>query len=303
MKKQPMKDKLQRFLFEDIDIRGEIVQLDNSWLDILSNHDYPSIIENYLGEMMAATVLLAATLKIDGSLSIQASGNGILNLLITECRNNLTIRAIAKYQQQQLTERLSNNQETIDLKDLLGNGSLIITIEQKNGQRYQGIVAIEGNSIATMLEKHLLQSEQLKTRIVLACTPQQQGNPQTAGLLLQELPHQNEEHQQQWNEVSLLAETLTPDELLSQSSEKMIHLLFNEYDIRQFPAEEVSFECTCSQQKVSNMLLSLDYKEAQEIIHQSEFIEVACEFCHHLYRFDELDINKIFSKTHKPTLH
>jgi len=302
-----MKDKLQRFLFEDKDIRGETVQLDESWTKILSHHEYPPIIQQYLGEMMAATVLLAATLKIEGSLSIQASGNGKINLLITECRNNLSIRAIAKYNKKEFTQdeqqfkQHSNQQaeETADLSTLLAKGSLVITIEQTNGQRYQGIVQIKGNSIATMLENHLLQSEQLKTKIFLASS-----SHKSAGLLLQELPHQDEAiHNEDWNEMSLLADTLTQNEILSLDGKEITYRLFNEYDIRQFDPEPVQFECTCSQEKVSKMLLSLDYQEAKNIIHQSEFIEVACEFCNQQYRFDELDISEIFSEQQKPTLH
>ena len=303
-------DTLRRFLFENQDIRGEIVQLDNSWKEILSHHNYPPLIRHYLGEIMAATVLLAATLKIDGSLSIQANGNGLLNLLVAECRNDLSIRAIAKYNEKKLatlTEEIEKSQidkdnigknKAADLSALLTDGSLVITIEQNKGQRYQGIVAIKGNSIATMLENHLLQSEQLKTKIVLAC-----NENKSAGLLLQELPHQTTEHLQQWEEMSLLADTLSDEELLTLNSEEIIHRLFNQHDVRQFDAQEVKFKCTCSHQKVSNMLLSLDYQEAKDIIHQSEFIEVSCEFCNKMYRFDELDITEIFSHKEKPTYH
>ena len=298
-----MKDNLQRFLFEDCDVRGEIVQLDNSWQEILSNHNYPPLIQQYLGELMAAAVLLAATLKIDGSLSIQASGNGLLNLLIAECRNDLSIRAIAKYNKQKL-EVINNNtknagtEQLPDLSTLLSGGSLIITIEQNKGQRYQGIVAIEGDSISTMLENHLLKSEQLKTKISLAC-----DNNKATGLLIQELPHQKETHLQQWEELSLLVNTLTAEELLTLKPAKLIYRLFNQYDIRQFNPEPVRFKCSCSQKKVSNMLLSLDYQEAKNMIQQSEYIEVSCEFCNKMYRFNELDITEIFSSQDKPTYH
>lgn len=300
-----MKDNLQRFLFEDSDVRGEVVQLDNSWQDILSNHNYPPLIQHYLGEIMAAAVLLAATLKINGSLSIQASGNGLLNLLIAECRNNLSIRAIAKYNKQKLEvveSRLQHSESGSDqpakLSDLLAGGSLIITIEQNKGQRYQGIVAIKGDSIASMLENHLMQSEQLKTKIMLAC-----NKNKATGLLIQELPHQSDTHIQQWEKLSLLVNTLSEQELLTLHSEKIIYRLFHQYDIRQFNPEPVTFKCTCSHQKVSNMLLSLDYQEAINMIHQSEYIEVSCEFCNKLYRFDELDITEIFSSQKKPTYH
>jgi len=302
-----MKDKLQRFLFEDCDVRGEIVQLDNSWKEILSNHSYPPIIQLYLGEIMAAAVLLAATLKIDGSLSIQASGNGLLNLLIAECRNDLSVRAIAKYNKKKLaaldtmSDTKGKQTETnplMDLSTLLTDGSLIITIEQNKGQRYQGIVAIKGDSISAMLENHLMQSEQLKTKIMLAC-----DKNKATGILIQELPHQNETHIQQWEELSLLVNTLTKNELLTLDSNKIIYRLFNQYDIRQFTPELVKFKCTCSHQKVSNMLLSLDYQEAKNMIHQSEYIEVSCEFCNKMYRFNELDITEIFSSQEKPTYH
>jgi molecular chaperone Hsp33 len=298
-----MKDKLQRFLFEDCDVRGEIVQLDNSWQEIISHHNYPPVIQHYLGEIMAAAVLLAATLKIDGSLSIQASGNGLLNLLIAECRNDLSVRAIAKYNKQKLAAldvkpELTETHQLMDLSTLLSDGSLIITIEQNKGQRYQGIVAIKGDSISAMLENHLMQSEQLKTKISLAC-----NKDKATGMLIQELPHQSETHIQQWEELSLLVNTLTAEELLTLDANKIIYRLFNQYDIRQFSPEQVQFKCTCSHQKVSNMLLSLDYQEAKNMIHQSEYIEVNCEFCNKMYRFNELDITEIFSSHEKPTYH
>ncbi|MFK5892598.1 MAG: Hsp33 family molecular chaperone HslO, partial [Pseudomonadota bacterium] len=255
------------------------------------------------------------TLKIDGSLSIQASGNGLLNLLVAECRNDLSIRAIAKYNElklQALTTKIkednadkneidntkSDDNQSVDLSTLLTGGSLVITIEQNKGQRYQGIVEIKGNSIAAMLENHLLQSEQLKTKIVLACSEEK-----ASGLLLQELPHQSSRHLQQWEEMSLLANTLTDNELLTLDSKEIIHRLFNQHDIRQFDQQAVKFKCTCSHQKVANMLLSLNYQEAKDIIHQSEYIEVSCEFCNKMYRFDEVDITEIFSDQEKPTYH
>jgi molecular chaperone Hsp33 len=296
------KDIIQRYLFEEHDVRGEIVQLEKSWQAILANHDYPAIIQHYLGEIVAATVLLAATLKIDGSLSIQVSGNGIINLMVAECRNDLSIRAIAKYNHKklkQLDQKVIENKLTSgsELSALLSGGNLVITIEQNKGQRYQGIVALQGNSIAEILENHLLQSEQLRTKIVLAC-----NDTISTGLLLQELPQQMEKRHQ-WDELALLANTLTEDELLALEAREIIHRLFNEYNIRVFDPQAIKFKCSCSQQKVSNMLLSLDYKEAKDIIHQSEFIEVNCEFCNKVYRFDELDITEIFSAKHKPTIH
>ena len=296
------KDLIQRYLFEDHNVRGEIVQLDKSWQAILANYNYPPIIQIYLGEIVAATALLAATLKIDGSLSIQASGNGIINLLVAECRQDLSIRAVAKYDKTKLDKYsqgfTDNDINTSQLSSLLSGGTLVITIEQNKGQRYQGVVELKGDSIAMILENHLLQSEQLRTIIVLNC-----DKTGSAGLLLQELPKQKSDAHHQWNELALLANTLTSQELLELKPKKIIQRLFNEYNIRLFDPQPVYFKCSCSHEKVANMLLSLEYQEAKDIIHQSEFIEVNCEFCNKVYRFDEVDITEIFSAKHKPTIH
>ncbi len=291
-------DQLKRFIFEKLDIRGEIVQLGESWQQILSTHEYPPLIRQYLGEMMVATTLLAATLKIDGSLTIQASGRGALNLMLTECRSDLSIRAIAKYNSNAVDEfnKYAGELER-DLPRFLKDGTLVITIEQKNGQRYQGIVAIKGQTIAEMLEHHLLQSEQLKTRLFLSA-----GDQVAAGLLLQELPA-NKNRQQDWQELEALLNTLTDKEIQTLDAQTIIHRLFHQHDVRQFEPNPVSFRCNCSRERVSQMLLSLDYQQAREMIEQSEFIEVGCEFCNRQYRFDELDITELFTRHQKPTYH
>jgi len=290
------KDFLQRFIFEQDNIRGEYVRLDDSWMDILHNQRHPPLVEHYLAQMMSATVLLAAIIKIDGSISIQASGDGLLNLFLTECRRDLSIRAIAKYNQEKLNDYLSRTppDEQAGFDRLFNHGTMVITVQQQNGHRYQGIVDMQGDDLAHILENHLAVSEQIKTRLFLT-----HEDTHSAGLLLQEMPSQQHKTSQ-WDEISLLAGTVKNEEMLDLELPELLKRLFHEHDIRLFEAQAIHFSCTCSQEKVSRMLLSLDYQEAQEIVEKSEYLEVACEFCGKTYRFDEMAIAEIFSPKQNP---
>ena len=281
-------DKLSRFLFDSANVRGEIVQLKDSWQAMLSNHAYPKVIRDYLGETVAASVLLSATLKFEGSLTIQASGDGgALTLLVVECSNDFGVRGVAKY-----SEPIA---EEDDLKTLLGNGTLVITIEQaRTKERYQGIVALEGNSIAEFLQGYLIRSEQLETRIFLAADEQAVG-----GLLLQQLPGQQEDDS--WERITHLGSTIKAEELLGLEVKKILHLLYHEEDIRLFDAQAVHFQCSCSRVKVTNMLRSISHQEAADIIQEQGNISVACEFCGKSYQFDEIDIAEIYSTHIQPS--
>jgi len=289
--KKPGKDKIHRFLFDKANIRGEISSLDDVWQLMQANHNYPEIIRQYLGEVVAASVLLSATLKFEGSLTIQASGDSALTLMVVECRNDFGVRGVAKFQQDMLNEI---SQQT-DIKMLLGDGNLIITIEQfKTKERYQGIVALEGNSIADFLEGYLERSEQLETRIFLAS-----DEKAVAGLLLQQLPGQREADDS-WERITHLGSTIKPEELLGLEAKEILHRLYHEEDVRLFEAESIYFKCTCSRDKVTNMLRSISQQEASDIIKEQGNISVDCEFCGKSYQFDEIDIAGIYSKNAQP---
>lgn len=292
-------DKLHRFLFDQANIRGEIAQLTETWKTILSHHDYPQVIRDHLGQVVAASILLSATLKFEGSLTIQANGDGALTLMVVECRNDFAVRAIAKYHQ---TLPLPGTDES-GLKQLLGNGTLAITIEQAvTGERYQGIVALEGSSVAQFLEGYLQRSEQLETRIYLAADEYAAG-----GLLLQQLPGQQNEDDDSWERITQLGNTIKDDELLSLTAREILHRLYHEDDIRLFNPEEIYFECSCSRNKVSNMLHSISQNEAADILREQGNISVDCEFCGQTYEFDEIDIAEIYTDqlnlTGTPTKH
>ena len=223
-------DFLQRFLFEDSPIRGERVQLDAALHGALDHHDYPPMLRRIMGELCAAAVLLAATLKLDGSLVLQIQGNGLIRLLVVECSSDFALRATAKWE----------GELAGTLPELIGEGRFAITLDQKSGQTYQGIVEPEGSSVAQILQNYMIRSEQIDTRLWLSSD----GNS-SSGLLLQMLPEKASEDPDAWNRVTHLASTLSMTELESLSTRELLHRLFHEEDLRLYDAQPVYFRCTC----------------------------------------------------------
>lgn len=301
-----MKDTLQRFLFENLAVRGELVHLDATWQAVLERHDYPQPLQKILGELMSAVSLLMATLKFKGQLIAQIQGDGPVSLLVVEGSSEKTLRAMAtcKNKQDKFTDE--------SLFGLFGNARLVITLEPEEGERYQGIVALTGENLAAALTDYLLRSEQLDTDIWLAA-----DDKQAAGLLIQKLPdtkkiksgssilafNSSEENidLDGWNRIQQLSSTIKDEELLELGAEEIIHRLYHEEDVRIFEAETVSFRCSCSRERVANMLVTLGLKEAQNMIQEQSKIDVACEFCNHNYSFDAVDVEQLFtSRIHHP---
>jgi len=275
------RDTLQRFLFQNAPIRGEIVHLDTTWQTVQANHDYPTILRDAMGELMAAAALLAATLKLDGALILQIQGKGPVSLLVVECTGQLTMRATAKW---------SGDLPEAGLAELIGDGHFVITLDPKDGkQTYQGIVPLEGDSIAEILQNYMTRSEQLETRLVLAADGLHAG-----GLLLQKLPGQAEQDADAWDRAGHLSATLKSEELLQLPAEEILHRLFSEEDLRLFEAQPVRFHCNCSHESVSSMLRMLGREEIESILAEQGGIEIHCEFCNRRYAFDPVDAAQLF---------
>ncbi len=275
-------DTLTRFMFEHAEVRGESVRLEATWRAVLARHSYPEPVKKLLGEMMAACALLAATLKFEGALIMQMQGSGPVTLLVVECDSEFHLRAIAKWRGELAHE---------DVRALLGDGKFVITIDPKTGgQAYQGIVALEGATVAEVLEHYMLRSEQLETRLWLASDAQQ-----ACGLLLQRLPEKPCDDEDAWNRALNLAATLTPEELLSLPAREVLHRLFHEEDLRLFEPQPVSFRCTCSHDRVTAMLRMLGLDEVRAILSEQGRIDVDCEFCNQHYSFDPVDAEQIFA--------
>ncbi len=279
-------DTTQRFLFEHADVRGEMTALDQSYREILAKHDYPEPVRALLGEMLAAAVLLSTTIKFDGLLVLQARSNGPLSTLMVECSSNQQVRGIARY---------ADDLEGDCLAELMPDGVLAITIDPEQGQRYQGIVSLEGGSLAEALNSYFENSEQLPTRFRLLA-----DGRLARGFLLQALPADRQKDPEQraltWEHLNVLADTLTPEELLALDNAVLLHRLFHEEDLRLFDARPVSFQCSCSSERSGQALVSLGRHDAFQLLEeQGGSVEVDCQFCNNRYRFGHAELESLFS--------
>jgi molecular chaperone Hsp33 len=281
---QHLHDNLQRFVFEDAPIRGQIVRLDATYRAVLDRHAYPPVVRDVLGEVMAAAALLASTLKFEGKLILQIQGEGPLTLLMAECTEGGVMRALAQWR---------GEVTPAPLAQLVGDGRFVMTIDPKNSQeRYQGVVQLEGGSVAQALEHYFAQSEQLDTRLWLAA-----DRTQAAGMLLQKLPDTELEDPDTWIRAVHLGSTLTRGELLSLPVREILRRLYHEDDIRLFARQPLSFRCSCSRERVEAVLRMLGPAEVDSILKERERIDVDCEFCGAHYDFDSVDAAQLFAAT------
>ncbi|WP_455235252.1 Hsp33 family molecular chaperone HslO [Thiogranum longum] len=279
-------DCLHRFLFEHTNVRGEVLHLDASWQALLERQDYPAPVRALLGQATAAATLLAATIKIDGSLHLQLQGDGPVNLLLVEVTSERTLRGLARW---------SGDLPDASLGALVGNARLMLTIDPgRGGERYQGVVAVEQDNLAAALEDYFEQSEQLATRLWLAADEQR-----ACGMLLQQLPAANTDDDA-WKRDVFLGETVTEAELLQLPVRELLYRLFHEEDVRLFDPEPVSFRCSCSRERIETMLRGLGYDEVQEIIKEQGSVGVNCEFCGQSYSFDAVDVEAMFAAASQP---
>jgi molecular chaperone Hsp33 len=275
-------DSLQRFLFEGAPVRGEIVHLDATWRAVLDRHEYPEPLRAAMGELMAAAALLSATLKFTGALIMQVQGTGPVKLIVVECTSDQTMRATAKWDGE-LPES--------GFRELVGNGRFAITIAPTDAkQTYQGVVELEGASVAAVLEHYMATSEQLETRLWLAADTRQ-----AAGMLLQRVPGAVAADRDAWNRAVKLGETVTARELLKLPARQVIRRLYHEEDIRVFEARVMSFRCSCSRERVVDMLRMLGRAEVRSILEERGAVEVNCEFCNRRYAFDPVDAEQVFA--------
>ncbi|WP_029132315.1 Hsp33 family molecular chaperone HslO [Sedimenticola selenatireducens] len=272
-------DQLYRFVFESLDIRGEIVQMDASWKAVLERYAYPAAVAEQLGQAMAAVILLSATIKYDGSLILQSQGNGPLRTLVVQATRQRTVRGLARWEGE-LPEG--------NLAKLYGTGQMMLTVVNRGGERYQGIVGLEGENLAEALEGYFNNSEQLATRFWLVA-----DGERAAGLFLQQLPSELD-RQAEWQRIGMLAETITRDELLNLPVQTLLHRLFHEEQVRLFEPEPVAFRCSCSRERIADSLRAMGKAELLSILEEQGAIEVDCDFCNKHYRFDAIDTEQLF---------
>ncbi|MDD0976743.1 Hsp33 family molecular chaperone HslO [Pseudomonas fontis] len=284
----PDTDYTQRFIFDDHDVRGELVVLEQSYAEVLAKHAYPQPVQQLLGELMAAAALLVGTLKFDGLLILQARSDGPIPMLMIECSSEREIRGLARYDAEQISADAT-------LAELMPNGVLAMTVDPTQGQRYQGIVDLDGATLSECFTNYFVMSQQVGTKFWLNA-----DGKHARGLLVQQLPAQLEKDEEEraanWQHVTALASTLKAEELLGLDNETILHRLYHEEAVRLFDIQSLHFRCSCSRDRSGNALVSLGEADALQLVQEhGGHIEVDCQFCNERYQFDANDVVQLFA--------
>ncbi|EKT60833.1 Hsp33 family molecular chaperone HslO [Providencia sneebia] len=286
-------DQLHRFLFEQHAVRGEMITVDNTFAQILENHDYPEAVKTLLGELLVATSLLTATLKFDGDITVQIQGDGPVKLAVINGNNLQQMRGVARVDGPVVAGS--------SLKQMVGNGFIVITITPNQGERYQGIVALEGETIEECIDSYFRQSEQLATRLFIRVDVTD-GKAIAGGMLLQVLPAAKEDSHDIFDHLVQLTATIKGSELSTLDVKEVLHRLYHEEDVTLYDPQSVEFRCSCSRERCENTLVTLPEEEVMEILQKDGKIDMECEFCGSHYVFVESDIQGL-KKEQNQQLH
>ena len=298
-----MADQLKKYLFEDHSTRVQAVRLEQVWQAGMAHQSYPQCIERLLGELVSAAALLTASITFDGSLVLQLQGDAAVSLIVVECNSDGSIRATVSLRE---GHAIPDNGTLQSLLNTNGRGRFMVILdpnrETTDMQPYQGMVPLEGDSVAKVLELYMRNSEQLDTRIWLASNTEH-----TAGLLIQRLPGEggnksssDEPPDATWQRACLLAGTLQRDELLSLPTDSVIHRLFWEEALIAFEPQDIRWHCPCTRERVADMLRMLGHDEIHNILHEQGHIDVSCNFCGKPYQFDAVDCAQLFNEPSGP---
>jgi molecular chaperone Hsp33 len=283
-------DLVRRFVLERHPIRGHAVRLSQAWLALREHQDYPPAVQHLLGEAVGAIVLLAATLKFDGMITLQLQGKGLVNLLVAQCTHDFKVRAMARH------DPIGGE---AGFRSLAGDGQIVVTVEATDrASSYQGVVPITGNSLSESLEAYFEQSEQLPTRVLLAAS-----SGVVSGMLVQRIPGAGGTQEQldetaletAWQKADDAMSSLARGQLLEDDVEQRLVDMFGVDEVRVVSGHEVKFECRCSRERVANVLRSLGVDEVRSVIEEQGACTVTCEFCQKPYRFDAIDVEQLFN--------
>lgn len=288
-------DTVSRFLFDHYDIRGEIVNLQKTYEEILGMHNYPIEVQKLLGELLVSTCLLSATLKYQGSLTVQIQGDGPLKLAVINGDDQQKMKGIARVH--------GDIEPNSTFKQMIGHGQMVITIIPEKGERYQGIVALEGETLSECIENYFKQSEQLETKLFIKVGVID-TKPVASGLLLQKLPaHKEVDSELTFEHVTTLASTISGEEIYTLSPEKVLNRLYHEEDLHLFEPKSVIYCCSCSREKCGETLMSISQAEIDQILQEDHHINVHCDYCGSDYRFDQIDIEHLRQSHHPKITH
>lgn len=275
---------IQRFLFKDLNIRGQVIQLNDAWQAMLKDRHYPDNIVQLLGELTAFSVIMATGMKHTGKITLQVQGTGPITLLVVEVTHELKIRGVAK-----TSETVP---ETASLDELLGDGQILVTLENtQTNHHFQSYVDRKGKDLTEVCANFLSQSEQLPSKLWLAANKQTLG-----GVLIQKMPETDHSDNDGWDRVYNLATTIQDDELTQLDSETLLHRLFHEEVVELFNANEVKYECPQDKERVDTMLRSLGEEEVRRILEEQGEIVIHNEICNFHLRYDQEAVDKLFEQ-------
>jgi molecular chaperone Hsp33 len=279
-------DLLYRYLFEEYEVRGELVQLDRTYRHIIDAQNYPVQVQHLLGELLVATSLLTATLKFEGSITVQLQGDGPVRLAVINGDNNQQLRGVARYEGELPTDG--------KLQSLIGNGHLVITITPDQESAIRASSPWRPTPWRPAWH-YFAQSEQLATRLWIR-TGHHEGEPRAAGILLQELPAQSEDHSEDFDHLVQLTTTIKDEELFGLDAEEILYRLYHQDKVRVFDPQAIEFRCTCSRARCEGALLQIDKEEAVSMVQELGKIDMHCDYCGAHYEFDGIDIETLFSR-------
>jgi molecular chaperone Hsp33 len=284
-------DRVRRFLLEDVPVRGHWTSLNASWRELLAHAQYPPAVRDLLGEALAASVLMAATLKFEGTLTLQLAGNGVVRLLVAQCTHDFRVRGVARFDEQAARH---------DFRALVGDGNVTVTIEaQDRESRYQGIVPLAGDTLAHALEQYFERSEQIPSRVVLGASAEAIG-----GVLVQRVALQGGHSamgdelaaDRSWQRARDAVGSMNARAVLELPVESAVRAALPGADVRLFAGSEVRFECRCSAERVIGLLRALGERETRDVLREQGAVTVTCEFCQRPYAFDSIDVERLFAK-------
>lgn len=280
-------DKLNRYLFDNMHARGELVQLSKTYQDIVNAHQYPEGVKALLGELITVTSLLTATLKLEGEIAVQLQGDGPVDYFAVNANHQQEIRGIAK---------VSQPTNATGLKALVGKGNMIITIRPKKGEPYQGVVALERDTLAECLAHYFEVSEQIPTKIWLF---HDKKATQVAGALIQLLPDSEDKAQQlhDFEHLCQLTDTIKPDEIFNLDAQTLLYRLYHQETVRLFEPQNVCNKCSCSADKCLTALAQLGKAEIDDILDEQGVVSMTCDYCLTTYAFSEDDFQEFFSQS------
>ncbi|WP_286264512.1 Hsp33 family molecular chaperone HslO [Thalassotalea atypica] len=282
----PNTDVLNRYLFDGMHARGELVQLHHTFKDIIDGHNYSDGVKALLGELLAATCLLTATLKFEGEIAVQLQGKGPVSYAVINGTHDQIMRGIAKV-----------NEETsaTGLENLIGKGTMVITIRPDKGEPYQGVVLLDKPTVAECLAQYFETSDQIPTSLWLFTDIKKET---VGGALVQLLPDSGNKEQQMsdYDHLCQLTNTIKPNEIFSLEAQDLLHRLYHAEEVRIFEPQSVSYSCSCSEEKCLNAISQFNPIELKKLIEEQGNVSMTCDYCQTTYAFDESQLSSYLNE-------